>query len=166
MIVERASAWHAHGQNHSVIGFNANQFGGTVERLMQKVSTNPDGASSGCPLCWPDVFGSQRKQRRTVGKFGFPRHRSATDCAGLYFALQQIGVADELGHIRGRRTGLDLARCGDLLQFSGSQQRDAVRHHHGFFLIVGDEYEGGSYLTLKGFQFHLHLPAQICVQRR
>ena len=84
----------------------------------------------------------------------------------MYFTLQQIGVADELGYIGGRGTGINLARCGDLFQFSGSQQRDAVRHDHGFFLVVGDEYKCGSDLALKRFQFDLDLPAEIGVQRR
>ena len=84
---------------------------------MQKVSSNPDGARTGCPLNWADVLGSQRKQCRTVREFGSPRDGSATEGASLYFTLQQIGVADELGYIGGRGTGINLTRCSDLLQF-------------------------------------------------
>ena len=83
-----------------------------------------------------------------------------------HFALQQIRVPDELRDIRRRRTAVNLARSRYLLQFSRAQQRDAVRHHHRLFLIMGHEDEGNPHFALQRFQFHLHLPPQVRVQRR
>ena len=46
------------------------------------------------------------------------------------------------------------------------KQRDAIRHDHGFFLVMGNEDERDSHLALQRLQFHLHLAAKIGVQRR
>ena len=81
-------------------------------------------------------------------------------------ASQKIRVSDELGSVGGRGTVIDFARRCDLLQFSHAQQRDAVRHHHGFFLIMRNKDEGDADFSLQGLQFHLHLPPQVGVERR
>src|SRR5436853_7503286 len=60
---------------------------------------------------------------------------------------------------------VDLAGRGDLLKRAVAQQRDAVREYHGFFLIVGDKKKSDTDFALQGFQFALHLLAQIGVER-
>src|SRR5437762_14363301 len=60
---------------------------------------------------------------------------------------------------------VDFTGRGDLLQRSVAQQRDAVGERHGFFLVVGDEKKSDANFALQGFQFALHLLAQIGVQR-
>ena len=62
-------------------------------------------------------------------------------------------------------TGVDFARAGDLLEFSGAQEGDAVGHHHGFFLIVGDKDKGDADFALQRFKFDLHLAAEVGVER-
>ena len=86
--------------------------------------------------------------------------------AVLHFAAQQIGVADELRGIGGCRPVVNFARRRHLLQLAHAQQSDAVRHDHGFFLIMSDKHERDSDLALQRLQFHLHLAAKIGVQRR
>ena len=83
----------------------------------------------------------------------------------LYFAAEQIGVADELRGIGGCRPVVNLPGRRDLFQFSHAQQRDAVGHDHGFFLVMSNEHEGDSDFALQRFQFHLHLAAEVGVER-
>ena len=83
----------------------------------------------------------------------------------LDFAAEQIGVADELGGVGGCRPVINLPRRSDLLQFAHAQQRDAVGHDHGLFLVMGNEHERDSDFTLQRFQFHLHLAAKVGIER-
>jgi len=53
-----------------------------------------------------------------------------------------------------------------LLQIPVAQQRNAVRHHHRFFLVVRDKQECDAQLSLQRLQLQLHVPAQVGVQRR
>ena len=59
---------------------------------------------------------------------------------------------------------IDLAGRRYLLQGPHAQQSDSVRHHHGFFLVMGYEHEGNADLALQGLEFHLHLAAQVGVE--
>ncbi len=79
--------------------------------------------------------------------------------------LQQICVSDELRGVGGRGTVVNFARAGDLLEFSGAQQGDAIGHDHRFFLVVRDEDEGDADFALQRFEFDLHLAAQVGVER-
>ena len=74
-------------------------------------------------------------------------------------------MPDKLRRIGGGRPAIYFPRRRHLLQFSRAQQRDAVRHHHGLFLIVGDEDERDADLALQRFQLDLHLPAQVRIER-
>ena len=65
------------------------------------------------------------------------------------FAAKQICVADELRGVSSRRAGINFAGRGHLLQFTHAQQCDAVRHDHGFFLIMGHEHESDSDFALQ-----------------
>ena len=83
----------------------------------------------------------------------------------LYFTAEQIGVADELRGVGGRRPVVNLSGRSDLFQFPHAQQRDAVGHDHGLFLVMRDEDERDSDFALQRFQFHLHLAAKVGVER-
>ena len=83
----------------------------------------------------------------------------------FHFTTQQIGMANELGGVGGGRAAVNFSRGRHLLQFALAQQGDAVRHDHGFFLIMGDKYERDSDFALQRFQFYLHLAAKVGVQR-
>src|SRR5580658_9452148 len=74
-------------------------------------------------------------------------------------------MPNKLRRISGGRPAIYFPRRRHLLQFSRAQQRDAVRHHHRFFLIVGDEDERNADFALQRFQLHLHLPPQVRVER-
>ena len=78
--------------------------------------------------------------------------------------FQQVGVSDELRGVGSGGATVDLARAGDLFQFAGTQQGDAVGHDHRFVLIVRDKDEGDADLALQSFEFDLHLAAQVGVE--
>ena len=67
----------------------------------------------------------------------------------LYFAAEQIGVADELRGVGGGRPVVNFPGRCNLFQFSHAQQRDAIGHDHGFFLIVSNKHEGDSDFALQ-----------------
>ncbi len=70
------------------------------------------------------------------------------------------------GGVGGGGLAVDLAGTGDLLEMPGAQQGDPVGQRHGLFLVVRDENKSDSDFALQGFQFGLHLPAQVGVEGR
>ena len=64
--------------------------------------------------------------------------------AGLQLAGYPVHHADELGHERGGRVGVQLVRRGDLLEPALPHDADPVRHRQRFLLVVGDEQGGGA----------------------
>ena len=112
-----------------------------------------------------NVFRTQREKCRTIRQSNPPPERVTARHSILYFTPQQIGVANELSGIGSGGVMVDLARRGDLFQFSLSQQRDAIRHDHGFLLIMGDKDERDANFALQGFQFDLHLATEVGIER-
>src|SRR3954454_9934732 len=84
--------------------------------------------------------------------------------ASADLSAQQVRMPDKLRSVRRRRATIYFARRSNLLQRTESQQRDPVRHHHSFFLIVGDEDKGNPDFSLQRLQLHLHLAPQICIK--
>jgi hypothetical protein len=80
--------------------------------------------------------------------------------------LEQIGLADEVGHKAVARRVIDLLGAADLLQAPGRHHCDAVGHGQRLLLIVGDEDEGDPGLALDLFQLDPHLLAQLEVEGR
>ena len=115
----------------------------------------------------PNVFWPQGEQRWAIRRASYVHESELqrSDSAA-HFAAQQVRVSDELRCVGSRRPAVDLARRRDLLQFSHAQQGDAVRHDHGFFLVVRHKHERDADFALQGLQLHLHLAAQVGVQRR
>src|SRR6202047_2725728 len=137
-----------------------------MKRLVADLSANPHATAGRILLrSQMEALGPQREQRRTVWKRGGPGERTTAYLSRLHLSLQQIRVSNKLSDISGGRSSVDFARRRHLLQFARPQQRYPVRHHHCFFLIVSDEDERNADFALQRFQFHLHLPPQIRVQR-
>ena len=88
----------------------------------------------------------------------------AAQTAGL-LPLEQVDGADEAGDERGGGGVVDGIRRGYLLDLALIEDADAVAHGERLLLVVGDEDEGDAELALQGFQFELHLLAQLEVER-
>src|ERR671934_764942 len=73
-------------------------------------------------------------------------------------------MADELRDVRSGGGAVNLAWGRYLLQMAIPKECDAVRHDHGFFLVMRYEYERNSHFTLKRLQFQLHLPPEVRIQ--
>ena len=92
-------------------------------------------------------------------------HGLATDNLGD-LALDEIGLADEVGHEAHRGAVVDVARGADLQDLALAHDRDAVRHGEGFLLVMGHEDEGDAGFMLQALQLDLHVLAELVVQGR
>ena len=90
-----------------------------------------------------------------------------TDVASIAIdaAVQHVDVAHEARDERRGGAAIDLARRADLLHLAAVHHHDRVRQHRRFFLVVGDEHEGGGELALDRFQLDLELAAELQVER-
>jgi hypothetical protein len=61
--------------------------------------------------------------------------------------------------------GVDLARRPDLYELPCLQDADAVRHRHGFDLVVGHVEDGGTQIALDTLQLKPHLGAELGIKR-
>ena len=87
------------------------------------------------------------------------------DREALAIALQQVGDADEAGDELVARPLVELHRRAHLLDPPVVEDGDPVAHRQRLVLIVGDVDEGDPDLPLDRLQLHLHLLAQLQVQR-
>ena len=78
---------------------------------------------------------------------------------------QDICIAHKRSHITGLRMIIDLIWCADLLELALIHHHDPIRHIDGFFLVMGDIDKGDPKLLLQAFQFQLHGPAKLQIQR-
>ena len=81
------------------------------------------------------------------------------------FTDQKVTVADKVRNKAMGRCFVNLARRADLKNFTRFHNGNPVRHRQGFFLIVGDEYEGNPGFRLQAFEFDLHFLAQFQIKR-
>ena len=63
--------------------------------------------------------------------------------------LHQVGEAEEVGHVRGRRLFVHLARGSDLLDTTVGHHGEPVGHRERFLLVVRDVDEGDPELLLQ-----------------
>src|SRR4051812_30216860 len=80
-------------------------------------------------------------------------------------ALHDVGRPDEVGDEGIARPLVDLRRRSDLLDRPRVEDDDPVAHGEGLVLVVGDQEEGDADLPLQALELHLHLFAQLAVQR-
>ncbi len=78
---------------------------------------------------------------------------------------QQVAGAQEPGHEPGRRTLIQLLGRRQLLISTAVHDRHPVGHGHGLFLVVGHVDEGDAHVLLDTLELHLHLLAQLQVER-
>ena len=69
----------------------------------------------------------------------------------------KVVAANETSHKSGCRVLVHGFWITQLFDVAIEHDGNAVRHRHGFFLIVGDEYKSDPQATLKQLQFNLHL---------
>ena len=80
--------------------------------------------------------------------------------------IEQVDLANKAGDKQVFRLFVDFTRRTVLLDFAVAHDHDTVGHRQRFFLIVGNEHEGDTELTLQRLQFVLHLFTQLVVKRR
>ena len=76
----------------------------------------------------------------------------------------QVGLAEEVGHERGRGVVVELAGSPICSITPGVHHRDGVGHRHGLLLVVGHVHEGDADVGLDALQLDLHLAAQLEVE--
>src|SRR5262249_26459443 len=81
-------------------------------------------------------------------------------------AFEQIDVADKVGNPARAWLFVYFGGRRDLHQATAIHYGDAVRHRHGFALIVRDDDECESKPALQIHQLELRLAAQFFIQRR
>ena len=80
-------------------------------------------------------------------------------------AIDEVGVADEVGNELAGRTLVDVARCADLKNPSLAHHRDLPRQRERFALVVS-HVDRGDFGPLQPLQFETHPLAQLCIQIR
>ena len=79
---------------------------------------------------------------------------------------QEIHRADEIRHPLRRGLAVQPLGLVQLRDLAVKHHRDAVRHDQRLFLVMRHQHEGDADLALQLDQFHLHLLADLLVQRR
>ncbi len=78
--------------------------------------------------------------------------------------VQDVALADEVRHERVDRFVVYIYRRACLLYFAFAHHDNGIAQREGFFLVVGDVYEGDAQLLVHLFQLHLHVLAHLEVQ--
>ena len=78
--------------------------------------------------------------------------------------VDDVALADEVGHKGVDRFVVDVLRRADLLDFAVLHHHHPVRHGQRLFLVVGDVDEGDLHRLLDPFELALHFLAQLEVQ--
>jgi hypothetical protein len=104
-----------------------------------------------------------------------PRARTTTPGAGVEIelavvrlrdpAVQEVHLADEVGHERRHRPIVDRGRGVQLLDDAVGHHRDAIGHRERLPLVVGDVDERDPDLLLDAGELDLHLLAELEVER-
>ena len=81
------------------------------------------------------------------------------------FSFENIGLANEFRHKFAFGIIIYISRRAHLLQLAVRHNRHAVRHGHGFFLVVRNHNAGYAHFFQRIDQFKLGLLAQFFVQR-
>ncbi|MNP13806.1 hypothetical protein D3C76_1061020 [compost metagenome] len=112
-----------------------------------------------------------RCRTQCVRRLGMQYAGAAAAAGGLAVAGQvvqreQVHLAQELGDETALGAVVDVFRGVDLGQLAVVENRDARGQRQRFVLVVGDEHETGTDLTVDALQLGLQLFAQVLVQRR
>ena len=91
-------------------------------------------------------------------------HDQQSALPAIHPQRDQVRGADESGDEGARRTLIQLAGGGELLDHPSVHDRDPVRHRHGLLLVVGDVDERRTGSRLQVLQLELHLLSQLQVQ--
>ena len=84
---------------------------------------------------------------------------------GPHDAVDDVGLADEVGHKGVLRLVINVLRGADLLDLSLVHDHHSVGHGQGLLLVVGDVDEGDAHGLLDALEFDLHILAQTQIQR-
>ena len=87
------------------------------------------------------------------------------DAEAAAVALEDVRRADEAGDELGRGPLVDLLRRADLLDAALVEDGDVVAHRQRLLLVVRDVEEGHAEVLLQRLQEHLHLLAELQVER-
>ena len=79
--------------------------------------------------------------------------------------VDEVGLAEEVGHERRARVLVELRGGAELLDQPAVHHRHGVGHRHGLLLVVGDVHEGQAHLGLDALELDLHPAAQLEVER-
>ena len=79
-------------------------------------------------------------------------------------AVNDVALADEVGHILVDGFVVDVGGGADLLDLALLHNDDLVRHGQGLFLVVGYKDEGDAHFLLDALELMLHLLTQLVVQ--
>ncbi len=123
-----------------------------------------------------DALGAHRHAERVArAGFGADRHDDALALAEPHDRaradelvdrqLERVERADEVGHERGARMLVDLARAPGLLHLAAVHDGDPVGHRERLFLVVRHVDERRPELVLDALELELHLLAQLDVER-
>ena len=82
-----------------------------------------------------------------------------------HHAGDDVALADEVRHEGVLRLVVDALGVADLLDAAAVHHGHRVRHGQGLLLVVGDVDEGDAQLLLHALELHLHLLAQLQIQR-
>ena len=85
--------------------------------------------------------------------------------AALDRALDQVGLAEEVGDERAARVLVELGGRAHLLDDALVHHRDRVGHGHGLLLVVGDVHEREAHFGLDPLELDLHRAPQLEVER-
>ncbi len=83
---------------------------------------------------------------------------------GAHDAVQDVGLADEVGHKGVFGLVIDVLRGADLLDPARVHHHHCVGHGQGLLLVVGDVDKGDAHGLLDALQLVLHILAQLQVQ--
>src|SRR5438067_2384516 len=78
---------------------------------------------------------------------------------------EEIAVADELADEPVHRPVVDIERGADLLDAAVAEHRDPIGHRHRFALVMRHVDHGDAELAMDALDLHLHLLAQVLVER-
>ena len=110
------------------------------------------------------------RQHRLARRAGFEVLRANAEQNVLPVSLRRDQVhrrrADEAGDEGRGRPGVDIQRGADLLGTAGVHHDHALRHGHGFHLVVRDVQAGGRQPPVQRLQFRTHLHPQLGVEVR
>ena len=155
-------------QDEGVVGAEIGDF---LDTSGKQVGANPVGPL----LADADLLGPHRHRHRHVDRTtdavadldlaDLGVHGAAVRLVDAQLAIEQVHVADEVGHETVGRVFVDFLGRAHLQHTALAHDGDAAGHGHGLFLVVGHHHHGHAHLLDDVDQLELGLLAQFLVQR-